>query len=249
MQSDLRVLTGFGVREAGSTAEARAAAFLQQSLQELAVGFEVREVPLPTGEDSLNVIAQFGGGESQILLGAHFDSKPPSPGADDNGSGTVVLLELARRLAEAPRRDQRVTLVFFGAEEILVGYASDAHHFGSRLLAEQMAESGDLPILMISADMIGVGEQIVAATYLDSDSGAAELVAEAAAGLGLDVQLVQRGDISDHEAFARLGVPSAFLWRPANPDYHLASDLEVRTEALLEDLAILEAFLELAPHE
>jgi hypothetical protein len=98
---------------------------------------------------------------------------------------------------------------------------------------------------MISADMVGVGEQIVAATYLDADPSAAELIAAAAAELGLTVQIIQRGDISDHEAFARLGVPSAFLWRPDNPDYHQATDLEVRTDALLEDLAILEAVLEL----
>ncbi len=249
MQNDLGVLTGFGVREAGSPAEARAAAFLQQSLQEFDIAFEVREVPLPTGEDSLNVIARFGEGVGHILLGAHFDSKPPSPGADDNGSGTVVLLELARRLVEHAPENQRVTIAFFGAEEILIGYDGNSHHFGSRLLAGQMADLGSLPDVMISVDMVGVGDQIVGATYLDADATAGELIVEAAAGLGLGVELVQRGDISDHEAFARLGVPSAFLWRPANPDYHLASDLEVRTEALLEDLAILEAFLELAAHK
>lgn len=245
MQRDLRSLVGLGVREAGSDAEAQASQFLLQSLRASGIGVEVREVPLPTGGTSLNLLARFGDGGTHVLFGAHYDSKPPSPGADDNGSGTVVLLELARRLVEAPPRSGRVTVAFFGAEEILVGYDGDSHHFGSRLLAAQMAEDGDLPDLMISADMVGVGEQIVAATYLDTDPGAAELIAQAAAELGLKVQVVRRGDISDHEAFARSGVPSAFLWRPDNPDYHRATDLVVRTEALLENLAILEAFLRL----
>lgn len=245
MQHDLGSLVALGVREAGSDAEAQASQFLLQSLQASGIDVEVREVPLPTGGTSLDLLARFGVGGTHVLFGAHFDSKPPSPGADDNGSGTVVLLELARRLVEAPPQDGIVTLAFFGAEEILVGYDGNSHHFGSRLLAEQMAEGGELPDLMISADMVGVGEQIVAATYLDADPRAAELIAEAAAELGLTVQIIQRGDISDHEAFARLGVPSAFLWRPDNPDYHQATDLEVRTEALLEDLAILEAVLEL----
>lgn len=77
---------------------------------------------------------------------------------------------------------------------------------------------------------------------------AAELIVEAAAALGISVVRDQKGDISDHEAFARAGVPSAFLWRPDNPDYQAASDLAVRTEDLFEDLAILEAFLDLAGH-
>ncbi len=223
-----------------------AAAFLSGSLEDFGATVELREVPLPTGNTSLNVIARFGTGERHVLLGAHYDSKPPSPGADDNGSGTVVLLELARRLAESPPPDQRVTVVFFGAEEVLIGYDRTVHHFGSRLLAGQMEEGGDLPDLMVSADMIGVGSRILAATYLDSDASAAELIAEAAAALGISVVRDQRGDISDHEAFARAGVPSVFLWRPDNPDYHAASDLAVRTEVLLEDLAILGAFLDLA---
>jgi Zn-dependent M28 family amino/carboxypeptidase len=245
MQEDLAVLVGFGVRESGTPAEAEAAAFLRESLEGLGIEVEVGEVPLPNDRTSSNLVASFGDGLRHVVLGAHYDSKPPSPGADDNGSGTVVLLELARRLGVVPSADLRVTIVFFGAEEILVGHDRNSHHFGSRLLAQQMADDVALPDFMVSADMIGVGDRIVAATYFDSDPGAATLTAEAAANLGLAVAQERRGDISDHEAFARLGVPSVFLWRPDNPDYHLASDREVRTEALLEDLAILEEFLSL----
>jgi Zn-dependent M28 family amino/carboxypeptidase len=222
MQDDLAVLVGFGVREAGSAAEGLAAAFIEETLRGL------------------------GEGEVHVLLGAHFDSKPPSPGADDNGSGVVVLLEIARRLAATSPDGRRVTLAFLGAEEFLVGVDGNAHHFGSRLLAEQLAARGDLPDLMASVDMVGVGEDLLAVTYLDSDVAAAELMAEAAAQQGVKVTIESRGDISDHEAFARQGVPSVLLWRPDNPQYHLAGDGEVRPAALLEDLAILEAFIELA---
>lgn len=246
MQDDLAVLVGFGVREAGSAAEGLAAAFIEETLRGLGATVEVGEVPLPDREPSVNVLAAFGEGEVHVLLGAHFDSKPPSPGADDNGSGVVVLLEIARRLAETSPDGRRVTLAFFGAEEFLVGVDGSAHHFGSRLLAEQLAARGDLPDLMASVDMVGVGEDLLAVTYLDSDVAAAELMAEAAAQQGVTVTIESRGDISDHEAFARQGVPSVFLWRPDNPQYHLAGDREVRPEALLEDLGILEIFLELA---
>jgi len=246
MQDDLAALIGLGVREAGSEAEGLAAAFIEETLRGLGASVEIGEVPLPDREASLNVLATFGEGEVHVLLGAHFDSKPPSPGADDNGSGVVVLLEMARRLAEMPPEGRQITLAFFGAEEFLVGVDGNAHHFGSRLLADQLAGTGDLPDLMVSVDMVGVGEDLLAVTFLDSDTAAAELIAEAAARHGVTVTVESRGDISDHEAFARQGVPSVFLWRPDNPDYHLASDLEVRPEALLEDLNILETFLELA---
>lgn len=245
MQDDLGVIVSFGVRESGSAEETDTAQFLRGSLEELGLEVDQRDVPLPTGSASTNLIVTFGSGTPHVLLGAHYDSKPPSPGADDNGSGTVVLLELARRLAEASPQDLRVTVVFLGAEEILIGYDRSFHHFGSRLLAQQMADDGDLPDFMISADMIGVGDRILGATYRDLDASAAQLLAEAALALGIDVSIESRGDISDHEAFAQLGVPSVMFWRPDNPNYHLVADDHARTEALLDDLAILEGFLDL----
>jgi hypothetical protein len=56
-----------------------------------------------------------------IVIGAHFDAVVASPGADDNGTGTAVLLEAARVLKD--RRMQRtVRLAFFNLEEVgLVG--------------------------------------------------------------------------------------------------------------------------------
>ncbi len=56
--------------------------------------------------------------DSRILLVAHYDTVPNSPGADDNASGLAVLLEVARVLAEKlPEASQHVQFVFFDAEE------------------------------------------------------------------------------------------------------------------------------------
>ncbi len=56
-----------------------------------------------------------------LLIGAHFDAVPGAPGADDNGSGTAALLELARVLKDVPMQ-RTVRLVFFNLEEVgLVG--------------------------------------------------------------------------------------------------------------------------------
>jgi Zn-dependent M28 family amino/carboxypeptidase len=50
-----------------------------------------------------------------LLLGAHYDSVPGTPGADDNGSAVAVCLECARLLREAPTRPTMI--VFFNREE------------------------------------------------------------------------------------------------------------------------------------
>ena len=74
-----------------------------------------------------NVIAELPGtdaGAGVIYVGAHHDTQAGTPGADDNGSGTVILLETARLLAPRPRR-RTIRLIAFGAEEQLsVGSAS-----------------------------------------------------------------------------------------------------------------------------
>src|SRR6185436_2677925 len=79
--------------------------------------------------DSPNVVAELPGGDDDhvLLLGGHLDSVIDGPGINDNGSGTMLVLELARALArvtadggQAP--GWKVRVAFFTAEEIgLVG--------------------------------------------------------------------------------------------------------------------------------
>ena len=66
-----------------------------------------------------NVVAEIPGRTSDALvLMAHYDSVPHSPGAADDGSGVVTLLESARALVREPPRQQRIILVFTDAEEM-----------------------------------------------------------------------------------------------------------------------------------
>ena len=55
--------------------------------------------------------------EAPVLIGAHFDTVPGSPGADDNASGVAAMLECARVLVEA-NSQRRMTFVAFDAEEL-----------------------------------------------------------------------------------------------------------------------------------
>lgn len=69
--------------------------------------------------DYRNVVAlpRRRGAEGMVLVGAHYDSVPRSPGADDNASGVAVLLACARALAASDGLAQPVGFVAFNAEE------------------------------------------------------------------------------------------------------------------------------------
>jgi Zn-dependent M28 family amino/carboxypeptidase len=83
---------------------------------------------------------------SPLLVGAHYDGPPHSPGADDNATGVAVLLELARRWRHQPPR-RPVWLVAFDQEEEGL--------LGSRALAAQL-RADDQPLhLMVSLEMLG----------------------------------------------------------------------------------------------
>jgi Zn-dependent M28 family amino/carboxypeptidase len=94
-----------------------------------------------------------------LIIGAHFDAVPGSPGADDNGSGTAALLEVARVLKGVPLK-RSVRLVFFNLEEI--GLRGSAEHVRARLprmthAASPSAADTDKELIlgMVSLEMLG----------------------------------------------------------------------------------------------
>ncbi len=91
--------------------------------------------------------------KNPILIGAHYDSVPGSPGADDNASGVSVLLELARAIATQPG-NYPIQLVAFDLEEYGL--------IGSNEYAKFLHEKKQKLRLMISLEMLG---------YCDHNSG------------------------------------------------------------------------------
>ncbi|NJN49152.1 MAG: M28 family peptidase [Alkalinema sp. RL_2_19] len=87
---------------------------------------------------------------SPIIIGAHYDGVPGSPGADDNASGVAVLLELARFFQAHPAR-RPLQLIAFDLEEL--GWV------GSEVYAKQLASQNQKIHLMLSLEMLGYCQQ------------------------------------------------------------------------------------------
>jgi Peptidase family M28 len=141
--------------------------------------------------------------DHHIIIGAHRDAVSVSPGADDNGTGTAAVLEIARILKDI---ETNVTIVFalFDAEENgLIG----AWHY-----ADEAAARGDSLIYMLNMDMIGfIANNAQAELYHGSDLTYTLLWQSLADSLaGISAVLAGQSSYSDHHAFDQNGFKVTF---------------------------------------
>ncbi len=164
---------------------------------------------------SQNVIAVLPGlDQRSIVLGAHYDSVPQGPGANDNASGVGTVMELARVLASDPP-SLTVKVALFGAEEIGL--------VGSRRYVESLdAEEKDRIMAMLNFDMVGVGD----APSVGGSSDLTDMAIDAAVegGLQLAPMTGQAASGSDHDSFISAGVPALFFHRLDDLRYHTPED-------------------------
>jgi aminopeptidase YwaD len=149
LRADVEALAEPRCPRANSQGHARIKQRLLERLE--AIGEPVRLEPfLFNGTVHENLVLDLPGREEQrrelVVVGAHYDSVPDSPGADDNGSALAALLEIGRTLAPLPRRHD-LRLVAFDLEE--TGFRGSRHHAAECAWARQ-------PIrLMMSLEMLG----------------------------------------------------------------------------------------------
>lgn len=240
-----------GIRTAGSENESLAADYIARELESYGYLTKFSEsFTLHNGLTSRNVWVEVPGERDEIMIiGAHYDSKPPSPGANDNGSGVAVVLELARVLAKV-KTPYTVRFVFFGAEEIIDG-VSDHHHYGSRFLAD---DEELIPRLhsMSSVDMVGVGTSF----WLDNMGNGPDswrlYLFQKGKELGFPVQTGEQRPWSDHEAFENAGVPVAWVHWRYDSEYHKVTDTADRIDTDLMYMTarlMLSAILEIEGNE
>jgi aminopeptidase YwaD len=152
-----------------------------------------------------------------VVVGAHFDSVPGSPGANDNASGVAVVLEAARVLAGAPLA-RSVQFVLFSAEE--VGLHGSAAFVSARRAGV---------VAMVNLDMVGWGDRLMVGDGSGRDDGPVGTALETARRLGIEVTRF-RATASDHTSFERVGVPVVFLHRGVDPSYHRPTDVPANVE-------------------
>lgn len=163
-----------------------------------------------------NVIAyREGVTQPDVLLGAHYDSVTGSPGANDNASGTAVLLDLARQLSGTASR-QAWFVAFDGEEDGLQGSRAFVRQAEPQFLGQLRA--------MLNFDMVGVNDGLQV-------SGASALT-QLATAVDASITTVGESPDSDHAAFASANVPVLFFTRGMEPNYHSPRDQQVSAELL-----------------
>ncbi len=157
-----------------------------------------------------------------LLIGAHYDSialNGPCPAANDNGSGVAAMLEIARIAADLPLPCP-LYFVAFGGEE-MVDHDREHHHYGSRYFHAHQAQ----PLAaMLSIDMIGVGEQLHLRYLEPAPKPLLALLESAASRVGVAVSRKPDPGHSDHEPFARAGLPAVWIQRLPDPANHSSAD-------------------------
>jgi glutaminyl-peptide cyclotransferase len=160
-------LVDLGPRTPQSEAIEKSRAYIKQELN--SSGWRVTEQPFtdetPRGRVRfVNLIARFGtiGKTTDLfLLCSHYDTKVFDTfrfvGANDGGSSTGLLLELARVLAQQPRLAEKIELVFFDGEEAFENFSNTDGIYGSRHFAHELHQDGSAKSFRggILFDMVG----------------------------------------------------------------------------------------------
>ena len=161
----VQAMVNFGPRPPGTDAIEKTRTYLTSQLE--AAGWKVERQTFsgdtPRGKvQFVNLIATFGAAAApSYLVCSHYDTKTfdnaSFVGANDGGSSTAVLLELARVITGRPEVAAKLELVFFDGEEAYVEFTDTDGLFGSRYFAQQLVAQDKAKQFLggILFDMVG----------------------------------------------------------------------------------------------
>jgi len=217
----VRALVEMGPHPSGSSTLTKASSYIASQLQE--AGLEAEEQVFMAGSPRgpiqyRNVIAKTphgsGGAGQVIIIASHYDTKYFSDfnfvGANDGGSSSGALLELARCAAMMPN----VWFVFFDGEEAVKEYSNEDGLVGSRFFVEQLKADKRVDWIkgVILLDMVGDANLNI--TLPGNSTGKlVENVFAAARDVGSrDYFTLGKNDmLDDHVPFLRVGIPAVDL--------------------------------------
>jgi glutaminyl-peptide cyclotransferase len=207
---------GFGPHPSGSPAIAQVQEYLLSELKSYGCPVETDDFSADTPGGRLkmkNILVKIPGEKPDIiLLGTHYDTKKMENfvGADDAGSSTAVMLELARLLCPHHGR-YAVWIAFLDGEEAVKDWSETDGRYGSRQMAARLAASGDLKKIraFLLADIVG-GRTAQFPRESSSTPALIDLVWNTAARLGYSSIFLNESSEAqdDHDSFMRRGVPA-----------------------------------------
>lgn len=209
-------LVDFGPRPSGSRAIVESQDYIttQLATYNCTVTTDAFYAQTPAGRIPMkNILVKIPGDKPGIiLLGTHYDTKKIENfvGADDGGSSTGVMLELARQLCGKPAH-YSVWIAFFDGEEAIQQWSNTDSRYGSRQMAAKLAIGGDLPKIKVFllADMVG-SRSLRFKRDSNSTPASVDLVWKTAARLRYDEIFVNdyMAVEDDHTSFLKRSVPS-----------------------------------------
>jgi glutaminyl-peptide cyclotransferase len=234
----VRAQVAFGPRPPGSPQLQKCREYIEQQMHEY--GYRIEKdtfvAQTPYGPITMhNLIAKKGNGERGVIaLATHYDTKLMEGknfiGANDAGSSTGLLIELARVLASS-KEPLDYWFVFLDGEEAFVEWSTFDSTYGSRHLAGRWKSEGVAPKMraFILLDMIGDKDLGI---WYDTNStpNLMDLVWDTAAKAGLKSILSKtRGSVlDDHIPFLDAGIPSVDIidltYGPENSYHHTLQD-------------------------
>jgi Zn-dependent M28 family amino/carboxypeptidase len=230
----VRQLVAIGPRTAGSPGGAEARRYILGQLT--AIGIRAAEQPFdavtPLGPTRMaNVVATLPGSRMErLVLAGHFDTKrfPTARfvGANDGGSSTAFLLELARVL-RGRTNPYTIELLFFDGEEAVIEWTATDHTYGSRHYVEAARRSGSLASIraLILVDMIG-DRDLAIRRESQSTPWLTDLIWASARRLGLSRHFLDEATPvdDDHVPFLEAGVPAVDVIDFDYPAWHTPAD-------------------------
>jgi glutaminyl-peptide cyclotransferase len=239
-------LVDFGPRPSGSEAIEKSRHYIEDQLRRF--GWEVTRQAFsdetPQGKvQFINLIAQFpvqGNVTPFFLLCSHYDTKTFDAitfvGANDGGSSTGLLLELARVIGQHPNLAAKIELVFFDGEEAYNHFSETDGLYGSRHFAKQLSATGrirggeqDNRAKQFQGGILFdmVGDRSLGVTLpADSPSEMAREIFAAAEALKLRnyFTYLDREMIDDHSPLNSIGIPTIDVIDFDYPWWHTAGD-------------------------
>jgi len=217
-------LVALGPRHAGTPGAEEARALIASTLSGMGLDPKRRDFTALTPHPQLREVGMAnitvdipGAGDGVIIIGGHYDGKIIDEGlfagANDGGSSTGLLLELARCLAANPP-GRTVRIAFFDGEEALVEWSDSDSLYGSKRMVADLLEAGDHRRVraMVNVDMIGDARLRIFRETL-STGWVFSALEDTARRLGYGALMSgPRAAVEDdHVPFLRAGIPAANL--------------------------------------